>query len=379
MPEPRISLEAGRLVLSGFPVPRPLYRPERNAPCLCGTGRKFKKCCWQNTFAANPSKLRLLVVGAGASFAEGNVSSANPNTTKPFPLLRNFAATVFGNTVALQAVVASYLTDLSITFAATGPFEETAVGTFIGLERAGTVNVEELFEHVWERHGGTSDLWNVLVREAIFDGLFRIFTGHLGLSETAAGFPTLRLGTRVASHLHAGDRVVNLNYDTVFDIALQQAQKFILYSPAEDSEAVLVYKPHGSLNLYADQASGDFFFASPCKPHGSPDIRGEAGRAWSLSAAIIPPRLGKGYAQKSIAHYVLSRLEGFQPSIVTFWGVGLAPSDGDLLDIYVHACASATRVESVNPDPAIYDRAGSVLKVPITHYKDLDEWESGQP
>jgi hypothetical protein len=186
------------------------------------------------------------------------------------------------------------------------------------------------------------------------------------------------LGTRVAAHLRAGDRIINLNYDTAFDIALQQARKFILYSPAEDAEAVIVYKPHGSFNLYANRESGDFFFSNPCKPRGSPDVEDGSGGIWSLSAAIIAPRLHKGYKAHPIAQYILSHLADHHPSVVTFWGVGLADSDGDLLDIYMPACASAQRVEFVNPDAAAYDRALRLLGVPIIQHKDLDSWEAAQ-
>jgi hypothetical protein len=47
----RFSLALARYLWSHVPVPqarwraRPLPKPERNAPCYCGSGRKFKQCC----------------------------------------------------------------------------------------------------------------------------------------------------------------------------------------------------------------------------------------------------------------------------------------------------------------------------------------------
>lgn len=54
------ALEMARTVWSSVPLPsqgfrvRPIPRPERNDPCLCGSGRKYKRCCSQARSLVEP-------------------------------------------------------------------------------------------------------------------------------------------------------------------------------------------------------------------------------------------------------------------------------------------------------------------------------------
>ena len=137
----------------------------------------------------------------------------------------------------------------------------------------------------------------------------------------------LLAGQAVARCLVPGDRVINLNYETLFDLALQQAGRFAVYAPEAPARgSIVVYKPHGSFNLYADRSTGNAFFADPSQMRGSVALKDSTGTVWSPAAAIVPPRLGKAYAQHPTAGRVLRGLASFAPQIVTFWGIGLTSS-----------------------------------------------------
>jgi hypothetical protein len=49
----------------------PMTKPGRNDPCPCGSGKKFKQCCWQNTL---PKKKKHTV----------RVLPSTGNTPRPF-------------------------------------------------------------------------------------------------------------------------------------------------------------------------------------------------------------------------------------------------------------------------------------------------------
>ncbi|HEX9944362.1 MAG TPA: SEC-C domain-containing protein [Thermoanaerobaculia bacterium] len=66
-----LASELGRMLWNAIPLPdngyrpRPLPRPERNDPCPCGSGRKYKRCCaeWADAVPVlDPEVLWLLVI-----------------------------------------------------------------------------------------------------------------------------------------------------------------------------------------------------------------------------------------------------------------------------------------------------------------------------
>lgn len=138
----------------------------------------------------------------------------------------------------------------------------------------------------------------------------------------------LRAGQAVGKLLRPGDAVLNLNYDTLFELALQQAGVPFLYAPkAVESKQVLVCKPHGSLNLAVDERKGWFAF-------GQPDWLGMPAPPGTISfSGLLPPRYNKSYGQLPIAKMILAPLLNLRPRTVSFWGVGFTSSDVDLLDI----------------------------------------------
>jgi tetratricopeptide (TPR) repeat protein len=64
---PSAAYSFGRIIWNATPLPgnlfkpRPLPKPERNAPCPCGTGMKFKHCCGQTDVPALPLEPALML------------------------------------------------------------------------------------------------------------------------------------------------------------------------------------------------------------------------------------------------------------------------------------------------------------------------------
>lgn len=381
-----------RLEMTG-PLPAGLPHPRRNDPCPCGHGRIFKKCCGSSSSPHLVAReRRLLVVGAGATVEECRQSGNEPG--RPFPTMRDFANQLFNESAPLQRVIATYLDTNGIGFddtiirayesgggtVSSVQMEESPMRVFQRLEAAdhSVHNVERLLEHVWLVHGNDGELWEVLAWDGVFMYLVNAFITQFGLGPASEIRP-LHAGQTVARRLGPGDRVISLNYDTAFDLALQQARRYFTYAPEYRRGAITVHKPHGSFNLYANQATGDAFFADPSRQRGSVALRDAQGQVWSPAAAIVPPRLSKSYAQHPHAARILSGLAAFRPNVVTFWGVGLTPSDSDLLDVYRTASAVATRIEFINPDSVAAGQAQRVLGRTLSHYERLADWLAAAP
>jgi len=90
--------------------------------------------------------------------------------------------------------------------------------------------------------------------------------------------------------LEARDFVLNLNYDTTFEIALEQLRKPFAYAPNSPEQSELVVcKPHGSLNMVSNNYK--FSFGQPTWL-GTPEKPG-----FKSFSGLIPPRLNKRYDQ----------------------------------------------------------------------------------
>jgi hypothetical protein len=75
------------------------------------------------------------------------------------------------------------------------------------------------------------------------------------------GFRNLELTKSVATKYGSGDLVLNLNYDTVFEIALNQLVRPFVYAPKPKEDELVVCKPHGSINLVTNETT--FAFGQP--------------------------------------------------------------------------------------------------------------------
>ncbi len=330
----------------------------------------------------------MLILGAGATIEECLRSGSYPDDPeRRMPTIRDFCAKLFqrDSNVLLQAT-ASYLIERGIAFEPkllhfgvndtyTGEdIRQSPIGVFLQLESQFPLehNIETLCEHVWRKFGSALSFWSDFTYSGIFLKLFVLFTEQFGLG----AFRPMKAGSLVAGRLSEGDTVINLNYDIAFDAALEQINANVCYAPHFCERAINVLKPHGSINLYVNLQNGNFFFERPSQLLGSVGIPDNDGGTFFPHDGIVPPRLNKTYQQHPIARMILNTLEDLSPTVLTFWGVGLTPSDFDLLNIYRQVAQTATTIEYINPSAEAYENASTLLGREVRHFRSLDDWLS---
>jgi hypothetical protein len=316
--------------------------------------------------------MRLLVVGAGASYAEAEHAGV-PEDFRP-PFVKNFAKRMWTDSNPHQLLL-SFFEHRCID-----PTDDP-LARFIELEGSSSsdVSIEPFFEYAYH-HGRVilpgheqfkpASLYDNL----LYHGILRPFTFVLlqGLLKDSVQNAPLALTKTVAGHLKPGDAVLNLNYDTIFEIGAEQAGHKLAFLPNKPSADYLaVSKPHGSFNLLVTE--GGFYFA---KPYFAGDVQPSDGS--TNYGGFVPPRLNKHYDQHPIAHTILQATKEIQPTSVVFWGIGLTESDTDLLSLYQHWTRSAQKVEFINPSVNDLDKAKVLLGVDVDHYSTVADWNAGQ-
>ena len=342
--------------------------------------------------------MRYLVVGAGASLAEGLALGLTPERCPP--LVNNFAAKLWGE-FNPHPILDRFLRSRGYQVS-----DRDGRSLFYKLERSvdtrDAVNVERFFEFAWRhknkdwspergtdeglprdyiggfaitsggmRAVGTSSQppngWQNLLLHGLGIPLQRIILE--GFFQNGVGFRQLQLAQSVGRVLRPGDAVLNLNYDTLFELALQQAAIPFSYAPnLVGSDEVSICKPHGSLNLVVDEQKQGFAF-------GQPEWLGVPAPPGTISfSGLLPPRFEKNYAQIPIAKMILAPLAKSRPHIVSFWGVGFAPSDVDLKQLFQAWNSNCSRVEIINPDKIVAQAAEEIFNKDVHHYPDIPSW-----
>ena len=342
----------------------------------------------------------VLVVGAGATLEEcyrsGNFKDDNEWV---FPTMTNFARKFFlprplprmetrenivgifdsYNPPALSMVLQHYLTKYKIAFDDRFltkreflpiEMENSSVNVFSKLEKESPEkhNVERLFQFAWKKYGKNSRFWSCFVDQSVFRSLSAFHIQQFGMGLGVE----MKAGRQMASLLAAGDRVINLNYDICFDLALAQVGAVFDYSPAQRSDGITIFKPHGSMNLLANSPSGNFYFVPPDQLTSSGDVQRD-GVTYSALSGILPPILEKNYKVHAIASYIFDAGKPFKADRFILWGVGLTDSDIDLLKIYRDLANSANETLFINPSVEAYERAKSLLNCQLKHICKLDE------
>jgi hypothetical protein len=183
------------------------------------------------------------------------------------------------------------------------------------------------------------------------------------------GFRSFDLTKSVAAKYGAGDLILNLNYDTVFEMALEQMVRPFCYAPGKPSDdEMLICKPHGSINLVTNDTG--FTFGQP-DWWGTPEPQG-----YSSFSGFMPPRLNKRYSQHPIAHMMLDALTDRHPRHVAMWGIGLTDSDADLIDLYSAWVRRTGSLDVINPATEVADKARALFGRPVRHFKDVAEWNA---
>ncbi len=308
--------------------------------------------------------MRVLIVGAGASIEEA-IRADVPEELWP-PTTANFAKKMWdsppGNLFYCYWL-ADYLGDNGIDPGG------NPTSLFIELAAQSTnLNIERLFEYCWiNKDAQPQGSWEQFIEHGVLNPLTFLLLQAFYVN--GVGIKQLQAGKMVASFLNDGDLVLNLNYDTLFEIAARQIGRQITYVPnLYPGHGLLIAKPHGSLNLLAN--ASHFHFAEP-ECIGALHSSANDYRNYH---AIIPPRFNKKYVEHDIAKSIFDSIQNIRPEAVTFWGVGLTESDADLLDTYRSWAASGAKVEVINPDASVRDRAQLLLAKEAFYFPTLEEW-----
>lgn len=332
--------------------------------------------------------MRFLVIGAGASIEEFNRVGGNPKEC--FPSIANFSERLFQESAVVQFVTAKYLEAYKMEFnkrileayndpsnvkLQNGDMANSPLNVYLKLEKSNPEqhNVERLFEFAWNNFGKNNiGFWDELINWTIYQSLSIIHSKYF--FEQGVGYKIMPAGALICSKMTSQDRVLSLNYDTCFDLALQQNFNSYCYAPNDIQDGIKLYKPHGSLSLFVNQKRGIFAFCAPDKVPGTISYPDPEGGEWHASLGILPPRLNKNYSQNPIAKNILKGIGEMEPEIVTLWGVGLTDSDIDLLAIYTNTCNHAKKVELISPSGKALNRSQKLLGLTIDHYSTIEEW-----
>lgn len=333
--------------------------------------------------------MKHLVIGAGATLGEALALGNKPESCPP--LIRDFARKTWSNYTP-HPILEIYLRELGYQDLGHDPRE-----LFYELEANGVTNIERFMEFVWNNRGremevdqdlppgyisglrviaassssadgivrGENDFWENFLYHGIGSPLSLFM--HQCFFENGRGWKDLHVSKSVAARLEPADLVLNLNYDTVFELALCQLARQFVYSPnqARDDQ-LLVCKPHGSLNLVANETH--FTFGQP-KWLGMPQPPGF--RSYS---GLIPPKINKHYTQHPIAQMILAPVHDRLPNSIVMWGVGLTESDDDLIALYSQWSEHANVIEIINPDAGLVEKARTLFKCEVRHFTDVAEW-----
>lgn len=308
--------------------------------------------------------MRILVVGAGASIEEARRANA-PEEFWP-PTVKNFAKKMWNSShnQFFNYWLPEYLSEQGID----PGNDPTTVFTELTGDSESVINIERLFEYCWVNKGKKFEGdWENLIYHGLINPLN--FLLLMSFYKNGAGINQLEAGKLVSGRLDDGDMVLNLNYDTLFEIAAIQGGRQITYVPNEfKGEGLLIAKPHGSLNLLADEKT--FWFANPncigALPSSADNFRNHR--------AIVPPRFNKTYAQHDIARTIFEGIVNLRPDTMTFWGVGLTDSDVDLVGIYKAWVASACALEVIDIDAAVAGKAKKIFGAGVQYFPSIEEW-----
>lgn len=310
--------------------------------------------------------VRHLIVGAGASFAECQAAKLPEQLC--LPLMSNFARKMWDDYNPAPLLLA-YLASENIDIPKNGDAREI----FFDLERnrSSQINVERFFEFSWENKGLFPGEWENLIYHGILSPI--IFILSQGLWKNGIENCNLQLSPIVATRLNPKDIVVNLNYDTLFEIGLNQTGKHLTFSPNKPSQdSILIAKPHGSINMVINKSLSAFAFGDLSWPGSPQPADGSANYI-----GFVPPRLNKNFKDHPISTEILRPIRENIPSTVTFWGIGFTNSDVDLNSMFEQWCQVAKKIEIINPDRSIFLEFTKRYGLKMRQFDNVQTWLDG--
>lgn len=329
-----------------------------------------------------------MVVGAGASLAQAK-ELGTPDELCP-PLMSNFARKMWSN-YSPYPLLERYLKMRGVSDLGRDPREK-----FYELELVQKADIESFLEFAWNnrnvkikvpdvappgfiyglmlnfaatdsvsvgdsapaywenlQYHGLGDPLSVLISQAFF--------------ENGIGFKDLPLTRVMMSKLRGGDMLLNLNYDTLCEIALSQNGTPISYLPnVVGPHQIAICKPHGSLNMIANDVG---FAFGPPDWLGQPQPPGFKGYS-----GLMPPRLHKSYSEHPISAMILAPARLRMPTQLVLWGTGLTMSDIDLMEIYRSWGAGCDVIDVINPSDEVAHAAERLFERKVRHYRSAEPW-----
>ncbi|WP_313613311.1 hypothetical protein [Agrobacterium sp.] len=244
---------------------------------------------------------------------------------------------------------------------------------FYNLEANQKTNIEDFMEFAWKISDqlplieGSLTYWDNMMIHSIGDPIALLI--DQGFHRNGTGFIDLKLTKEVLSKFGPTDFVLNLNYDTLVEIALSQSDRAFTYLPNTAPEGSLpVCKPHGSLNMAFTHNS--FAFGDPTNLWPL-FTTGDERRAY---IGLMPPRSNKSYAQMPMAKMMLDGVSDRKPESIVMWGIGLTGSDVDLNDIYKAWSESASFVDVINPDSSVAAKVQEAIGIETRSYASAQKW-----
>jgi hypothetical protein len=327
--------------------------------------------------------MKHLVVGAGATLAEA-IEQKAPRELWP-PVIRDFARKTWAD-YAPSPMLDHYLKTKGL-YEPRDDLREL----FYELEAAEKTDIERYMAFAWTHrdvelavgapmpagyisglrisHGDATPQPNGHWENLLYHGIGRpLADAQMNcFYEHGRGFRSLTTTQQVARRFGPGDFVLNLNYDTVFEIGLGQLGRAFAYAPNRAAPGdLIVCKPHGSLNMVSNDHG--FMFGDPTLVYFIPPP------GFLSFSGLVPPRLGKHYAEHPIAEAILAGAAARRPKSLTFWGIGLTDSDTDLLDLYQGWASSAAVIEVINPAPEVACKARTLFTPPVVSFRSVEEW-----
>lgn len=318
-----------------------------------------------NRFWGQRTETRHLVIGAGASLAE--CKAANLPEEACLPVISSFARKLWSD-YNPAVVLLAYLQESGIDVPAGADVRDI----FFNLEltQPTKFNVELFFAYLWNKRERFPGEWENLAYHGILNPMVFMLSQGLWKHQGSIVDAPLKLSPKVAKKLNGGDLVLDLNYDTLFEIGAKQAGKKIIFLPNTPSPSdIRIAKPHGSFNLVVNLDKKTFTFGeldwpgTPQPADGSCNYLG-----------FVPPRLHKNFADHPVAHMIVEKIRDLKPKTLTFWGIGFTTSDADLTKLYRDWSATASTIEVINPDKTIAAKLEGAFGKAVIHYPDVEDW-----
>ena len=71
---------------------------------------------------------------------------------------------------------------------------------------------------------------------------------------------------------------------------------------------------------------------------------------------------------------ILKSVANMRPTVTTFWGVGYADSDIDLMCLYAEWCNTSNVIEVINPSKAVFDVMRANHGDKVRHFENVEHW-----